>query len=126
MTTKPKATSCADDITPFCPAYHHAVELIGGRWTGVILRALLGGANRFSDIGAAVPGLSDRLLSERLKRLEAERIVIRVVHPETPVRVEYGLTEKGRALADVVDAISAWAETWVRLDESPERRDSRR
>lgn len=100
-------------FTPFCPAYHRAVELIGRRWSGAVVRALLSGATRFSEIVALIPGLSDRLLSERLKELEAEGIVTRTVIPETPVRVEYGLTEKGRALGDVVESISLWAESWL-------------
>jgi DNA-binding HxlR family transcriptional regulator len=98
--------------TAFCPRYHRAVELIGRRWTGAILRVLLSGAKRFSDIADTVPGLSDRLLSERLKELEHEKIVVRRVIPDTPVRVEYHLTEKGRALLPVVEAVSAWAEEW--------------
>jgi DNA-binding HxlR family transcriptional regulator len=97
----------------FCPYYHHAVELIGRRWTGAILRALLAGVERFSDVAEAVPGLSDRMLSERLKELEAEGIVERFVHAEKPVRVEYLLTQKGQALGAVVEAVSFWAETWV-------------
>jgi DNA-binding HxlR family transcriptional regulator len=101
-----------NQISAFCPNYHRAVELIGRRWTGVILRAMLSGADRFSDIAAAVPGLSDRLLSERLKELEAEGIVLRTVVPSTPVQVNYALTAKGLALGDVVLAISAWAECW--------------
>lgn len=104
-----------EDSAAFCPRFHHAVELIGRRWTGAILRAMLHDAARFRDLREAVPGLSDRLLSERLKELEAEGIVVRVVHPETPVRVEYHLTEKGRALQSVIDAVSAWAERWVEL-----------
>jgi DNA-binding HxlR family transcriptional regulator len=74
----------------FCPLYHRAVELIGRRWTGAILRALMAGVNRFSDLAATVPGMSDRMLSERLKELEAEGVVVRRVIPETPVRIEYG------------------------------------
>lgn len=101
----------------FCPRYHHAVELIGRRWTGAILRAVYGGAHRFSDIAASVPGLSDRLLSERLKELEAEGIVTRTVYPETPVRIEYCLTAKGHDLGRVMDEISTWASRW--LDEFP-------
>lgn len=96
----------------FCPHFHRAVELIGRRWTGVILRALLGGAVRFSDVSGSIPGLSDRLLSERLKELEAEGIVRRSVYPETPVRIEYRLTEKGLALSQAIDEIAAWAEHW--------------
>jgi DNA-binding HxlR family transcriptional regulator len=114
-----------EPITAFCPVYHRAVELIGRRWTGVILRALISGATRFSDITAAVPGLSDRLLSERLKELEAEGIVSRTVYPTTPVRVEYGLTAKGLALHEVIASISGWAETWLTKTEAPDecRRD---
>ena len=96
----------------FCPAYHHAIELIGRRWSGVIIRAMIHGATRFSDIHAAIPGISDRLISERLKELESEGVVVRTVVPSTPVRVDYALTEKGRALGDVVAAVATWAETW--------------
>lgn len=101
--------------TTFCPHYHRAVELIGRRWTGVILRALLGGAIRFSDISAGIPGLSDRLLSERLKELEAEGIVRRTVFPETPVRIEYRLTAKGMGLSQSINDIAAWAERWANV-----------
>ncbi|MDQ3980932.1 MAG: helix-turn-helix transcriptional regulator [Actinomycetota bacterium] len=100
-------------MTAFCPRYHQAIEIIGRRWTGVIIRALLCGDSRFSQIRTTIPGLSDRLLSERLKELEAEGIVERRVLPETPVRIEYHLTRKGEALADVVQAASAWAERWL-------------
>jgi DNA-binding HxlR family transcriptional regulator len=100
-------------MSAFCPRYHHAVEIIGRRWTGAILRGMLAGLTRFSDLAAAVPGLSDRMLSERLKELDAEGIVKRVVLPETPVRVEYHLTEKGRALGTAIGALTEWAEEWV-------------
>jgi DNA-binding HxlR family transcriptional regulator len=105
-----------------CPAYHRAIELIGRRWTGAILRALLDGARRFSDIAAAVPGLTDRMLSERLKELEAEGIVTRTVIPEMPVRVEYRLAEKGRALGCILDAVAAWAHTWPAEPDRPTAR----
>ena len=100
-------------VAPFCPKYHRAIELVGRRWTGAILRVLLSGRTRFTDVTGAVPGLSDRLLSERLKELEGEGIVTRLVFPETPVRIEYRLTDKGRALHDVIDAVSRWAEEWA-------------
>jgi len=102
----------------FCPYFHRAVELIGARWTGAIIRALLADITRFSDITQAVPGLSDRMLSERLKELEGEGIVERQVTPSTPVRIEYRLTEKGHALAAVVDAISVWAGEWIEIPET--------
>ncbi len=96
----------------FCPHYHRAVELIGRRWTGAILRALLVGVSRFGELTETIPGLSPRMLSERLKELEAEGIVVRTVIPETPVRVEYRLTEKGRALTTVVEAVADWVAVW--------------
>ena len=104
-----------EDCPPeaFCPYYHRAVEIIGRRWSGAILRALLHGVNRFSDMTRIIPGLSDRMLSERLKELEAEGIVERRVIPETPVRVEYHLTNKGRDLGSAVEAVSHWAEAWL-------------
>ncbi len=110
------------DLSPFCPRYHYAVEIVGRRWTGAIVRAMLAGATRFSEITAAIPTLSDRLCSERLKELEAEGLVTRTVIPDTPVRVEYHLTAKGAALADAVVALSTWAETWIpdpRVTDSP-------
>lgn len=97
----------------FCPHYHRAVELIGRRWTGAILRALLNGVQRFSDLTETIPGLSDRMLSERLKELEGEGIVVRTVIPETPVRIEYHLTAKGRSLWSIVRTVSAWADEWL-------------
>jgi len=100
------------ELSTFCPSYHRAVELIGRRWTGAILRALLTDVKRFNDLAAAVPGLSDRMLAERLKELEAEGLVVRTVVPQTPVRVEYCLTEKGRALESVVRAVAGWVEAW--------------
>ncbi len=102
-----------DVLAPFCPRYHHAVEVIGRRWTGAILRALLSGPSRFTDIAQTIPGLSDRLLSERLKELEVEEIVVRTVHPETPVRVEYRLTARGEDLAPVIQALASWSEQWL-------------
>ena len=102
-----------EGLTGFCPRYHRAIEIIGRRWTGVIIRALLCGDIRFSQIRTTIPGLSDRLLSERLKELEVEGIVERRVLAETPVRIEYHLTSKGKALAGVVLAASTWAEQWL-------------
>lgn len=97
----------------FCPRYHHAVELIGRRWAGVILRELLRGATRFSELGAAIPDVTDKLLAERLKTFVAEGLVERQVHAETPVRIEYHLTEMGRDLEKAVREISIWAERWL-------------
>jgi DNA-binding HxlR family transcriptional regulator len=100
-------------ITGFCPLYHRAMELIGRRWTGAIVRALLAGDIRFGQVRATIPGISDRLLSQRLKELEAEGVVKRSVLDTTPVRIEYHLTPKGDALASVVQSASEWAEEWL-------------
>jgi DNA-binding HxlR family transcriptional regulator len=97
----------------FCPHYHRAVELVGHRWTGAVLRVLLAGGTRFGEIKAAVPGLSDRLLARRLKELETEGILTRTVVPDTPVRIEYHLTAKGQVLGAVVDALGEWADRWL-------------
>jgi DNA-binding HxlR family transcriptional regulator len=105
----------SERMTPFCGQYSQAIEIIGRRWTGAILRALFSGSTRFSEIARVVPGLSDRLLSERLKELESEALVVRTVIPDTPVRIEYHLTEKGLALETVICSIASWAEQWVEL-----------
>jgi DNA-binding HxlR family transcriptional regulator len=96
-----------------CSAYHQAVELIGKRWTGAIVFVLMDGPLRFSEVKVLVPDLSDRLLSERMKELEAEGIVERHVIDEMPVRVEYCLTVKGRALEPAVRSLKVWARSWL-------------
>lgn len=97
-----------------CPLFHRAVELIGKRWTGAILRVLLDGPARFGEIQERVPDLSDRLLSERLKELEEAQIVDRTVDEGRPVQVTYRLTKRGEALEPVLEEIGAWAATWLR------------
>jgi DNA-binding HxlR family transcriptional regulator len=97
-----------------CPRLHEAVELVGKRWTGAILAVLLqGGPMRFSEIAQAVPALSDRLLSERVKELEKRGIVERRVAPSSPARVEYELTPMGRDLAPALSELEAWAHRWL-------------
>ena len=95
-----------------CGDLHHSVELIGKRWTGAIISVMLAGANHACDIRNAVPGLSDRLLTERLRELEAAGIVRRDVTDARPPIVEYALTDKGEALAPVLEAISTWGKSW--------------
>jgi len=108
-----------------CTRFHGAIELIGRRWTGAIIFLLLESRCRFATLRDAIPDITDRMLSERLQELEAEGIVERTVVPETPVKVEYSLTKKGRALASAVNAIAAWAEAWVPL-EAPAPKTARR
>ena len=100
-----------------CERFHRASELIGRRWTGAILFVLLKARCRFATLRSAVPGITDRMLSERLQELEHEGIVERTVVPEMPVRVEYALTEKGRALTSAIEAIEKWAQRWIPLEE---------
>ncbi len=97
-----------------CPRYHEAVELVGKRWTGAILYVLLhGGRLRFTEIANAVPDLSDRLLSERMKELEQRKIVERHVSDCSPTKVCYELTEKGRQLAPAMAELKVWADRWL-------------
>jgi DNA-binding HxlR family transcriptional regulator len=96
-----------------CSAYHRAVELIGKRWSGAIVFVLMDGPLRFSEVKLLVPDISDRLLSERMKELEAEGIVQRQAIDEMPVRVEYCLTVKGRALEPAVRSLKVWARSWL-------------
>ena|SRR6266542_2115373 len=96
-----------------CDSFQTAVELVGKRWTGAIITVLRDGPLRYTQLALAVPGVSERLLSERLKELEAVGIVVRRVLPGPPVGVEYGLSEAGRDLDKAMDAIAAWARRWI-------------
>ncbi len=97
-----------------CPHFHAAIELIGKRWTGAILCALTEESLRFAELARAVPGLSDRLLSQRLRELEEEGLVEREVEAGTPVRVTYSLTAKGTELEPAIGELKAWAKRWNR------------
>jgi len=105
--------SVAAERSPCCGLYHRAIELVGKRWTGAILLVLMDGPLHFSGVRQLVPELSDRLLSERLKELEAQGIVGRRVLDGSPVRVEYSLTAKGRALEPALHALKAWAHEYA-------------
>jgi DNA-binding HxlR family transcriptional regulator len=124
MTDHPQPAPAASQV---CSRFHRAIELIGSRWTGAILRTLLEGRTRYASIKAAIPDITDRMLSERLRSLEAEDLVVRSVVPDTPVRVEYELTKKGRELQDALREIGNWAERWIPLDnvEANRERESR-
>jgi DNA-binding HxlR family transcriptional regulator len=99
--------------SPCCPLYHEAVELVGRRWTGAILRVLMDGPLRFSEVAQAIPELSDRLLSERMKELEARGIVQRTVIPGPPLRVQYELSEMGHELEPALSELQTWARRWL-------------
>lgn len=95
-----------------CPHFHDAIELIGKRWTGAIVFALTERSLRFGELREAVPGLSDRLLSSRLRELEREGLVAREVEPGAPVRVSYSLTEAGADLRPAISELKSWASRW--------------
>jgi DNA-binding HxlR family transcriptional regulator len=100
-----------------CPKFEKAMHLLGKRWTGLILHQLLSGPQRFCAIEEALP-ISGRLLSERLKDLEKEGLVHREVYTDSaPVRVEYSLTDKGRALEPIIKGVEKWAQMWIELDQ---------
>src|ERR1700730_13881399 len=103
-------------VPQVCSRFHGAIELIGSRWTGAILQTLLQGKTRYAAIKAAIPDLTDRMLSERLRSLEGEGLVVRSVIPDTPVRVEYELTQKGLELQNALREIGNWAERWIPLE----------
>src|SRR3954468_14122802 len=113
----------ADHPPELCARFHQASELIGRRWTGAIIYVLMGARCRFATLRSAIPDITDRMLSERLQELEQEGIVERTVVPDIPVRVEYALTKKGRALTSAMDAIGKWAETWIELPASAAKRE---
>ncbi|KIL41054.1 HxlR family transcriptional regulator [Gordoniibacillus kamchatkensis] len=96
-----------------CPKFESAFELLGKRWTGLIIRVLLSGPKRFKDISDLIPSMSDRMLSERFKEMEAAGILVRHVYPETPVRIEYELTEKGKGLAPAMEELQKWADRYA-------------
>lgn len=106
-----------EDKLPICPKFEKAINILAHRWTGLIIYQLFSGSQRFSDIKSAV-GISSRLLSERLKYLEKEGIIKREVFPETPVRIEYSLTEKGSSLKPLMDEIEIWSQKWLQSDDN--------
>ncbi|TMC21242.1 MAG: helix-turn-helix transcriptional regulator [Chloroflexi bacterium] len=116
MATKPPASpTLPSSLIETCPRYEHAMQILGKRWTGLLINALMKGPRRFCELTSLVEGLSDRVLSDRLRELEVEGIVQRTVYPQIPVRVEYELTTKGHALKPAIDALHVWAEQWVTI-----------
>jgi DNA-binding HxlR family transcriptional regulator len=99
----------------FCPRFQAAIELVGRRWTGAIVRSLFNGPQRFNALLGSIPGLSDRLLAGRLKELESQGLLRRQVAPGPPVCVSYELTDAGRELQAALDVLGAWAERWIEL-----------
>jgi DNA-binding HxlR family transcriptional regulator len=107
---------------PLCPSVEAAFNLLGRKWAGLVIHVLASGSLRFCELERAIPGVSARVLTERMKELEAEGIVSRTVDTGTPVRVTYGLTDKGKALVPVMRGIERWARSWGRAIDPPARR----
>lgn len=97
-----------------CPKFESAYELIGKRWTGLIIRVLLTGPKRFKELNEIITNVSSKVLTERLKELESAGVVARDVYPEMPVRIEYRLSEKGKELLPVLDELQKWADKWIK------------
>ena len=95
-----------------CPKMEVALKLLSKKWVGLIVFSLLSGSKKFSELEKFIPGLSSRMLAERLKELERAQIISKNVYPETPVRIEYKLTQKGIDLNTAFSAIGEWAEKW--------------
>lgn len=95
-----------------CPVAK-ALELVGDRWTLLLVRDLLDGTRRFQDLGASLPGIAPNILSDRLKLMEEHRLVRRRFYSDHPPRAEYALTDKGRELGTVVGALAAWGSRHV-------------
>ncbi|MCC3379753.1 winged helix-turn-helix transcriptional regulator [Paenibacillus farraposensis] len=114
MQKKVKNLEGQPQVTKMCPRFETAFSCLGKRWNGLIIQSMMSGPKRFKDISNLIPTMSDKMLSERMKDLENEGILTRHVYPETPVRIEYELTSKGRALQPVMEQIQFWAEEWIR------------
>ncbi len=119
MTTEPAATIRRPNVeSPLCPIFHDAVELIGRRWNGAILYVLMRGPRRYHELLAAIPNLSDRVLTMRLKELEAHGLIRRTVETGPPIKVSYQLTPAGQDLNQVIDAIGDWGHRWREHNET--------
>jgi len=104
---------------PLCWQFHEAIEFVGRRWMGAILFVLMRGPHRFNALLAAIPGLSDRLLTQRLRELESAGLAVRRVLTGPPVKVEYELTEAGRDLQEIVRAVLQWGQKWLPPRDQP-------
>jgi DNA-binding HxlR family transcriptional regulator len=113
----------ATDTTPSedCPVLATA-RIVSGKWTLLILRDLGEGPCRFTQLERSLAGISPRTLSQRLRALEEEGIIARHVYPESPPRVEYALTSKGRDLGPIVDAMRCYGAQWLSGNGAGERR----
>lgn len=105
-----------ENKSTICPKFEKTFTLLGKRWTGLIIRMLMDDCCRFGDLAHRIPGISARMLAERLKELEQEAIIRRIVIPDMPVKIEYKLTDKGQSLARALDPLQEWAESWIKQE----------
>ena len=102
----------ADDSCPVCAT----ADVVCGKWTLLIIRDLAEGRSRFCELERSLAGISPRTLSLRLRALEEEKIVERTTYPEVPPRVEYRLTEKGRALLPIIEDMRRYGREWLGVE----------
>lgn len=105
------------DQSVICPRFEKAMSILSQRWTGLVIYQLLPGPKRFCTLESSM-GISGRVLSDRLKELENQGIVKRDVYPETPVRIEYSLTDKGLALEPLMKELETWSQNWVKVEDN--------
>ncbi|OJF95364.1 helix-turn-helix domain-containing protein [Alkalibacterium sp. 20] len=96
-----------------CPKFEQSFAILGKKWTGLIIDVLLDGPRRFKDLSQSISGVSDRVLVERLKELEKEGIVTKDLDDSCDMKSGYCLTEKGKALKNVMIEVQEWADQWV-------------
>ena len=101
-------THSAEEIKHICTNFHNAIEFIGKRWMGAVIFSLLAGPKRYHEIISSVPGISDRLLTERLRDLETEGLIVKKVIATAPKKVEYDLTPSGKELEEVIYVLRKW------------------
>ncbi|WP_232698828.1 winged helix-turn-helix transcriptional regulator [Brevibacillus daliensis] len=105
-----KTSYSCDQFTHVCKDFHNTIEFIGKRWMGIIIYSLMSGPKRFYELAESIPGISDRLLTERLQELVEEGLVTKSYLEASIKKVEYQLTPSGEALHDVVVSIKNWIE----------------
>lgn len=107
-----------DDLNADCPV-RAAIDVIRGRWKPSILCVLKDGTRRFTELQQLIPGVTAQALTVQLRQLELDEIVVRTVYPEVPARVEYSLSERGRSLSDIMNALEAWGTAYLQRRQTP-------
>ncbi len=118
MFSEPLPEKFTDETLPECPV-ELTLERIGGRWKVLILHELFGGTRRFGELHRALPGITQKMLTQQLRELERDDLIHRQVYPQVPPKVEYSLTPLGQTLRPVLDALHAWGRTYARHRQLP-------